>query len=312
MIEIQSLNSNELRELRSYKHDIDYWSTPPSGLKKAIAAVAPSEADDYLQFLQRSNLSYAILVDDLEQTFANERRNQEISYQNTTNGSISFDAYPRVSQIYSYLDQLAKDYPHLVTVVEQATTIEHRPIKYVKISSSTGGKKNKTIFIDAGIHAREWIAPASALYIINQLVENNAANQDLLSLFDWVILPVVNPDGYEFSHTKVSIIYTRRNINANELILLCPSKARLWRKNRNKESGKCVGVDANRNFDFKWGLIDASNDPCSQTFRGSAPFSEVESQAIRDIVESLKSTCKMYLSFHSYARSMLYQWGHTK
>jgi murein tripeptide amidase MpaA len=77
----------------------------------------------------------------------------------------------------------------------------------VLIKISTGGNGNRpAILVDGGIHAREWIAPAMALYIINQLVENNASNNDLTDAVDWYILPVLNPDGYEYSHISVSEI----------------------------------------------------------------------------------------------------------
>ena len=55
-----------------------------------------------------------------------------------------------------------------------------------------------------GIHAREWISPAVVSYILRELVENYAANQDIVDRYDWYILPVHNPDGYEYTHTNVS------------------------------------------------------------------------------------------------------------
>lgn len=51
------------------------------------------------------------------------------------------------------------------------------------------------------MHAREWIGSAVATYILSQLVEKNASYAKLLDNSDWMILPVVNPDGYEFTHT---------------------------------------------------------------------------------------------------------------
>jgi len=77
----------------------------------------------------------------------------------------------------------------------------------IKISSGGNGTR-PVILVDGGIHAREWVAPAMALYIINQLVEKNAANSALTDAVDWYILPVLNPDGYEYSHTNVSEIYS--------------------------------------------------------------------------------------------------------
>ena len=71
----------------------------------------------------------------------------------------------------------------------------------VKISS--GGKRDKpAVLIDAGIHAREWIAPTTALYAISKLVNE----KNLYEKIDWYILPLINPDGYEYSHTEVSIL----------------------------------------------------------------------------------------------------------
>jgi len=46
-----------------------------------------------------------------------------------------------------------------------------------------------------GIHAREWISPATATFIINELVRNSAVNVDILEKFNFYILPMANPDG---------------------------------------------------------------------------------------------------------------------
>lgn len=53
----------------------------------------------------------------------------------------------------------------------------------------------------SGIHAREWISIAVATYILSQLVEKNTSYTKLLDKTDWMIMPVANPDGYEFTHT---------------------------------------------------------------------------------------------------------------
>lgn len=81
------------------------------------------------------------------------------------------------------------------------TSTEGRVISAIRISSNGTGKP--LILVDAGIHAREWIAPATALYIIQELVEN-ATNRYLIENVDWYIIPVLNPDGYQFTHTNVS------------------------------------------------------------------------------------------------------------
>ena len=49
-------------------------------------------------------------------------------------------------------------------------------------------------YLFLGIHAREWISPAVATYIIQQLVEV-PANSKMFFDVDWYIMPVMNPDG---------------------------------------------------------------------------------------------------------------------
>ena len=79
------------------------------------------------------------------------------------------------------------------------------------------------------------------------------------------LVPVLNPDGYEYSRTT----------------------DRMWRKNRRKNSGsKCDGVDLNRNFEKGFGTASSGN-PCHEDFRGPEAFSEPESAALRDYIQGL-------------------------
>nr|CAD7425782.1 unnamed protein product [Timema monikensis] len=184
-------------------------------------------------------------------------------------------------RIRAYLLQLATNYPTLVTVENIGFTYEGRPIVIAKISSGGQGSR-PVIAIEAGIHAREWIAPATAVYIINQLVENSE-NSDLISNVDWHIVPVTNPDGYEFSHTTT----------------------RLWRKTRSRESSSiCIGTDPNRNFDFYWMEGGASSNPCSDTYAGSHGFSEPETSAYHNYILENKDRIKLYLATHSYGNGV--------
>ena len=75
---------------------------------------------------------------------------------------------------------------------------------------------------------------------------------------------------------------------------------------------ECKGVDLNRNFGYHWGGHGASEDPCSNTFRGSSAFSEPESQAIKNFLLSGEANFQLYLSFHSWGQLLLYPWAYDK
>nr|CAD7196847.1 unnamed protein product [Timema douglasi] len=213
------------RDLEGY----DFWGSyhnVSTGIQELDLMVTPEQQEYFVKFLKDKNIEYSPLVEDLETVFKAERVQQN---SKRASSRISFDSYLRYDQIRAYLLQLATNYPTLVTVENIGFTYEGRPIVIAKISSGGQGSR-PVIAIEAGIHAREWIAPATAVYIINQLVENSE-NSDLISNVDWHIVPVTNPDGYEFSHTTT----------------------RLWRKTRSRLSSSiCIGTDPNRNFDFYW------------------------------------------------------------
>lgn len=100
------------------------------------------------------------------------------------------------------MKQVAASHPDIATVINIGKTTEGRDLLAIKIS--TGGSNKPAILVDGGIHAREWLAPATTTYIIQQLVENQA-NRKMIENVDWYIVPVLNPDGYEYTFTNVSI-----------------------------------------------------------------------------------------------------------
>lgn len=80
---------------------------------------------------------------------------------------------------------------------------QHRALTAQTVAATVAAKKS-IVLIDGGLHAREWATISTALYCINQLVEHFDNNRKLLLQHDFVIVPIVNVDGYEYSHTNVS------------------------------------------------------------------------------------------------------------
>ncbi|XP_075211067.1 carboxypeptidase B-like isoform X1 [Lycorma delicatula] len=199
---------------------------------------------------------------------------------------LTWQRYHRYSDHQDYMNYLQNNFPDLVSIIDIGNSVEGRSIKVIKISSGQPGAK--AMWIDGGTHAREWISPATVSYIVNELVENRAAHSSSISGIDFYIAPIINPDGYEYSHTV----------------------DRLWRKNR-RNNGFCTGTDLNRNWGYKWGGAGSSKQPCKEIYAGSSAFSEPETKAVSNFILSKKSELKAFVTFHSYGQYILYPWGYS-
>lgn len=159
--------------------------------------VAPSNLAEFTELMTLNGLKYEVYVDNVQRLIDTENpKTRSI----TKDGSVSLNEYHTLDEIYSYLEYLAKNYEE-VEVVDAGRTSEGRVIKGVKISYQEG---NPGIFIEAGIHAREWITPATALYLLDQLLNSTDKNiRALAEKHDWYIFPSYNPDGYVYTHSKV-------------------------------------------------------------------------------------------------------------
>lgn len=127
----------------------------------------------------------------------------DMRVENSTT-SMTWTAYHTLDSIHAWLSELAKTYPSQVSVITGGTSYEKRSIKGVKIAFSKG---KQIVVIEGGIHAREWISPATVNYLINELLTSTDPEfRKVAESFEWHIFPVVNVDGYEFTHTSVNIL----------------------------------------------------------------------------------------------------------
>jgi hypothetical protein len=134
----------------------------------------------------------------------------------------------------------------------------------------------------------------AVLYFMNYLLSNYGTNPDVTYLVDnreMYFLPCINPDGYEYN----------RQTN--------PGGGGMWRKNRLPNGDGSYGVDCNRNFGLAWGLDNSGSSPfpSDETYRGTAAFSEPETQHVRDFVNSRHFVTQ--IDYHTYQNIVLYPWG---
>ncbi|KAJ8712399.1 hypothetical protein PYW07_005241 [Mythimna separata] len=195
--------------------------------------------------------------------------------------------YHRLEVIHDFMDDLEANFPSICTTASIGQSVEGRHLKILKISNSHAS--NVAVWMDAGIHAREWIAPAVNTYIANHISRNFESLPDCMTNKDWYFLPVVNPDGYHYSHTT----------------------DRLWRKSRANHDGACTGVDLNRNFGVGWGGRGSSDKPNHAFYRGPYPFSEPESAAMRDVFLKSGIKFKVYITLHSFGQLIIFPYSCT-
>ncbi len=142
-------------------------------------------------------------------------------------------------------------------------------------------------------HAREHLTVEMALEVIRLFTEGYGRDPALTNLVNtreiWV-LPNVNPDGGEYDVATGVYQY--------------------WRKNRRPNPDASVGVDLNRNYGYRWGGPGSSGWPGDDTYRGPEPFSEPETQVVRDFVLA-HGDITAAITFHTYAELILYPYGYT-
>ncbi|KAF1386430.1 hypothetical protein PFLUV_G00094760 [Perca fluviatilis] len=244
--------------------------------------------------LESQDIEYSIMIGDLQVMLDEEQQEMEsaarIAEPRNTD-SFDFSRYHTISEIYSFQDMLVAENPNLVSKIVIGQSYEGRPLNVLKFS--TGGTNRPAIWLDTGIHSREWVTQASGTWFAKKIVTDygrDPAITAILNKMDIFLEMVTNPDGYYYTH------------NSN----------RMWRKTRKPNSGSsCVGVDPNRNWDAGFGAPGASNNPCSETYRGPSAHSESEVKSIVDFVKS-HGNFKAFVSIHSYSQMLLYPYGYTK
>ena len=108
----------------------------------------------------------------------------------------SLDKFNLLDDIYQFLNEIEANYAETASVITIGESFEGKPLKVVKI---TKNENNPAIFIEANIHAREWISSATAIWIINEiLTTTDATVREIIDEVTWYILPVTNPDGANY------------------------------------------------------------------------------------------------------------------
>ncbi|XP_031151156.1 carboxypeptidase A4 [Sander lucioperca] len=271
--------------------ELDFWLHPVSTELPVDIRVPHSSVSSVTEYLIAHNIHYSVIINNLQELLDEEKAEMEENQMNEfSTRSFNFGAYHRLETIYSWMDTLVAQYPKLVTKQDIGRSYENRPMYVLKFS--TGGNKRPAIWIDTGIHSREWVSQATGVWTANKIATDygtDASLTSLLNTMDIYMLLLANPDGYAYTH----------------------SNDRMWRKTRSKNPGSvCIGVDPNRNWDAGFGGPGASNNPCSESYHGPSAHSEIEVKNVVNLIES-HGNFKSFISVHAYSQLLMYPYGYS-
>lgn len=280
---ITTISSNDLKKLKQLGYDFSVIV-----------------ADESAEFLKNSNIN---------SFYDNDISNQRVQFESSCNSSIinsfttpanftpgSMGGYYTLTEMYQKLNQMLSSYPNLITKDSIGVTVQGRPIMVYKITNNLSTRSKAQVLFTALHHAREPMSMMSVIFYMQYLLENANSDiriADLLTSREIYFIPCVNPDGYAYN------------------TLTNPSGGGMHRKNRNplNNIGANIGVDLNRNYSVDWNVdnLGSSTAPGSDTYCGTAPFSEKETQAIRNFVNA--KNIKLEVDFHSAGNFMLHPYG---
>ena len=203
----------------------------------------------------------------------------------------------------------------------------------VEIATDVANDDGRPVVMHDGMHhCREWPAGEMPMMWAHELLEGYGTDPDITAIVDGVrtvILPLVNPDGFDRTVEAAAITGQTSDEGDLGLVLAVTGQGDMWRKNVRALTNEgplaatgpvvggspvgasqpdAYGIDLNRNYPFHWGDESGSSSvPVDQTYRGTAPFSEPETHNVRDLVRSHLPL--LHITHHTAGQQMLIPWG---
>jgi Zinc carboxypeptidase len=241
--------------------------------------------------------------------------------------------YRRLFDYSEDMKRLAREHPDLVRPITlNHLTWEGRPVEGIEIATNPNARDGRPVFLQMGLHhAREWPSGEHAIEWAYELItgyrRGDARARSLVESTRTIVVPVVNPDGFNASR-EAGQLYMRGDghhtdldgsgdISDPEFILAAATSPNEYRRKNcrlpgDPAAGSCLqpstgifegGVDPNRNYGAFWGGPGSSGDFFTQTYRGPGPFSEAETQNVRELVSTRQVTT--LITNHTFSNLVL-------
>lgn len=269
-----------------------------------------------IDVIKENGFQYEILIPDVQQFYVDQNKGVVVNLKNVgcptntfggnfdpitpTNFQLgSYAGYYTYQEMLDNLDLMQQLYPNIIsfrTAIDTFHTIENRPIYWVRISDNPSANESgeKEVLYTAVHHAREPNSMSAVIYYMWYLLENYAGSEEIQHLVnnsELYFVPCLNPDGYLY------------NESTN------PNGGGMHRKNRRNVGTSNKGVDLNRNYSYGWGTTGTSPNVNNDTYPGTGPFSEPETQAMKWFCENHEF--KLAFNAHTYADDILFPIGTT-
>jgi hypothetical protein len=287
-------------------------------------ALLYSAADD--RKLQKAGLAYTVRIADViaadRRALTRSKSASAAGPQDSGEGVPSGRTdYRRLADYSAEMKAMADANPQFArTITLPFRTLEGRPVEGIEISQDIANSDHKPVFLQMGVHhAREWPSGEHAMEwaveMVNGLRDGDARVTELLSKSKVIVVPIVNPDGFNLSREAsfdipvgpVGLLlesfevvegfaYKRRNCRVQDGTAPAPGQC-------GEQENRFLGVDPNRNYGGFWGGPGASSAPDNDTYRGAAPFSEPETQNVKALVSRNQVTT--LITNHTYSDLVL-------
>jgi murein tripeptide amidase MpaA len=284
-VKVQIQDRAELNRLRQLASDVDDHY---SDLQQGFVTIYADDAEQAM--LKAAGFNFQILIENISDYYAQRAARDRQARQ----AIHSMGGFRTLAEIEQTLERLSKTFPNIVAKFSIGKSYEDRDIWAIRISDHPNvyEPSEPTVWFDALHHAREAMSGESLLLFAEWLVNHYAIDLTatrLINSRNILLIPCVNPDGYEYNRQQH------------------PNGGGLWRKNRRKHGNNSYGVDLNRNYSWEWKYD--SLDPNDGNYQGTAPFSEPETAAVRDLLA--QQTPSMSVTVHTHGNEWMYPWGYT-
>ncbi|XP_030022168.2 putative metallocarboxypeptidase ecm14 isoform X1 [Manduca sexta] len=234
---------------------------------------------------------------------------------------LSFNSPRTLPEIVVQMRQWAEESPiaKWTDITSGNYTVMENPIYMMMVDDPSSGQivtAKQTVMIVAGIQGRDHHAVAAAMYVLYQLIERTDAHADLLKRYRFWIIPVFNPDGYDYSMTFSQKRGWTKNLRQT------------WDVCKGREScyaceayglrctvQHCYGVNLDRNFEYQWIPAEElrAEHPCGALYAGTRQLSEAETRALTQFLHEQRTPLYTFIAFkEGDVLGVMYPYSHTR